>query len=140
MKTNAAKLIMMFLMISGGIGMVTAQSFTDPVFKPVSNVVDFGEVDSKNDPGFRMLTFTNEGNSPLTITKAEGSCGCTVADYPKEPIRPGKSAQIKVTYRLDRIGTIDKTVTITTNEPDGKDANGAVIYKQHKIHVKGNVK
>jgi hypothetical protein len=140
MKTNAAKLLVTFLVISGTIGFSKAQNFFDPVFIPATTVVDFGEVDAKTDPGFRMLTFTNEGGSPLTITNAIGSCGCTVPDWPKEPIKPGKSAQIKISYQMSKMGTIDKTVTITTNEPEGKDADGNVIFKQHKIQVKGNVK
>ncbi len=140
MKTIAAKILVTSLFLAGTIGMSRAQSFMDPIFTPETTVVDFGEVDSKNDPGFRMLTFTNNGSSPLTITNAIGSCGCTVPEWPKEPIKPGKSAQIKISYNLTKIGAIDKTVTITTNEPDGKDANDVIIYKQHKIQVKGTVK
>jgi hypothetical protein len=140
MRTNAAMLMVGLLVITGGIGSIKAQSFTDPVFKPMANTVDFGEVDSKNDPGFRMLIFTNEGNAPLTITNAVGSCGCTVADWPKEPIKPGKTAEIRITYKLTNLGMINKTVTITTNEPDGKDADGNMMFKKHTIQVKGNVK
>ena len=43
--------------------------------------------------------FTNTGNAPLLITRSAASCGCTTPEYPKEPIAPGKSCIIKVTYK-----------------------------------------
>lgn len=140
MNTQAKKMMLICFLLAGTLAFTNAQSFTDPVFTPNSTVVDFGEVDSKTDPGFRILTFKNTGSSPLTISNAVGSCGCTVPEWPKEPIKAGQSSQIKINYQLTKIGTIDKTVTITTNEPDGKDADGNVIFKQHKIQVKGNVR
>lgn len=135
-----AKFIVTFLIVSGSFGITTAQNFFEPEFKPLTDVVDFGEADSKTDPGFRILKFKNDGGSPLTITNVVGSCSCTVGDWPKEPIKPGETAQIKVNYKMSNIGLINKTVTITTNEPNGKDANGTILYKQHVIKVQGNVK
>lgn len=140
MKTQGKKMMMICLLLAGTFAIAQAQNFTDPVFTTASDVVDFGEVDSKTDVGYRMLTFTNTGATPLTITFIKPSCGCTVPEWPKEPIAPGKSAEIKVKYEITRIGIISKTITVTTNEPDGKDADGNVIYKQHVIQVKGTVK
>ena len=42
--------------------------------------------------------FTNTGNMPLIISEVGSSCGCTVGDYPRKPIEPGKTGDIKVTY------------------------------------------
>ena len=42
--------------------------------------------------------FTNTGNKDLLITKAEASCGCTVPEWPKEPVKPGASAYMKVKF------------------------------------------
>ena len=42
--------------------------------------------------------FTNSGDAPLIISNAKGSCGCTVPNYPKEPIAPGATASIDVTF------------------------------------------
>lgn len=120
--------------------MVNAQSFNDPVFSPSNTTVDFGEVDSKKDPGYRILSFTNTGSSPLLISNIGKSCGCTTPEWPKEAIKPGGKGEIKIAYDITRIGAISKTITITTNEPDGKDADGAILYKQHIIQIKGNVK
>jgi hypothetical protein len=60
--------------------------------------------------------FTNNGKVPLVIKSAQGSCGCTVADYPKEPIAPGASASINAEFNSDgRSGKANKTVTIKAN-------------------------
>ncbi len=74
--------------------------------------------------------FSNTGNEPIIITKAEGSCGCTVPVYPKEPIMKGQTSVIKVTFNsAGKMGVQDKTVTLTSNA------------KQNPmiIHMKGTV-
>lgn len=65
--------------------------------------------------GTYSFVFKNEGTEPLVISNAKGSCGCTVPSWPKEPIAPGKSAKIDVTYDTKRVGPISKSVTITSN-------------------------
>lgn len=117
----------------------SAQKTSGPVFSAEKMEVDFGEVEYKGD-GVREFVFTNVGNEPLIITNAKGSCGCTVPDWPKEPIRPGQTGVIKIKYDTSRPGPINKTVTITTNEVNGKDTNGNPIYKNHTVAVKGMVK
>ena len=60
--------------------------------------------------------FTNSGNAPLIISNAKGSCGCTVPNYPKEPIAPGNSSYIDVTFdSKGRTGKQSKAVTLTAN-------------------------
>jgi hypothetical protein len=60
--------------------------------------------------------FTNSGNNDLIISDARGSCGCTVPEWPKEPIKPGKSAEIKVIFdSKGKVGEQSKTVTVTAN-------------------------
>ena len=51
----------------------------------------------------------------MIISNARGSCGCTVPQWPKEPIKPGETGIIKTTYDTKRIGAFTKTVTITSN-------------------------
>jgi hypothetical protein len=61
-------------------------------------------------------TFTNTGKNDLVITKAIGSCGCTVPEWPKEPIRPGKTGKIDVVFNSDRrVGKANKTITVYAN-------------------------
>ena len=80
----------------------------------VSETIDYGTI-AHNADGKREFVFTNNGNKPLIITNATGSCGCTVPTYPKEPIAPGAKAVIGVKYATDRVGAFTKTVTLTTN-------------------------
>ena len=73
--------------------------------------------------------FTNTGNEPLIITNCQGSCGCTVPTWTKEPVMPGKEGVIKVTYNTNRVGSFDKNVTVSSNAK-----NSPVI-----LHIKGIV-
>ena len=61
--------------------------------------------------------FTNTGDKLLVIHQAMASCGCTVPQYPKEPIKPGESGEIKVTYNgAGKFpGHFRKSITIRTN-------------------------
>jgi hypothetical protein len=140
MKKTFTKILALCFLVAGTSLAVNAQKTMGPEFAPDATVVDFGEVDNTKDPGFRVLKFRNTGSAPLMITNAVGSCGCTIPEWPKEPIKPGATAEIKIKYDITRVGTISKTVTITTNEEESKDANGNVIFKNHIIQVKGNVK
>ena len=90
--------------------------------------VDFGTMEQNGDP-LRVLKFSNTGKEPLIIKNCKGSCGCTVPTWPKEPIMPGESAEIEIRYATNRLGKINKTVRITTNE--GGDP--------HVIKVIGNI-
>lgn len=85
----------------------------------------------------RVFTFTNIGDEPLIIIDTETSCGCTVADFPKEPIMPGKKGEIKVDYipKKNTKGFISKSVTIKTNavnSPQYVYFQGNVVKKDKK--------
>jgi len=76
---------------------------------------DFGTItqDSENT---KIFNFTNTGTEPLIIENAKGSCGCTVPEYPKEPIPPGEQGEIKVVYKPGKQKNAQsKNVTITAN-------------------------
>ena len=79
-----------------------------------NEVIDYGTI-NQNADGKREFVFTNNGNSPLVITNAQGSCGCTVPSSPKEPIAPGAKGVIGVKYDTNRVGAFTKTVTISSN-------------------------
>ena len=107
---------------------VEAAPTEGPVMTFDATEVDYGTIEQHSDP-YRFFAFTNTGNEPLVIQAAKGSCGCTVPTYPKEPILPGESAEIKVRYDTKRIGNFTKTVTLTTNEATPK----------HVLRIKGKV-
>ena len=77
-------------------------------------VHDYGDVPF-NGNGECEFRFTNTGTEPLLVQKPKSSCGCTIPSWPNEPILPGESDVIKVTYRTNRAGNINKTVTVTSN-------------------------
>ncbi|MEE2954067.1 MAG: DUF1573 domain-containing protein [Bacteroidota bacterium] len=79
-----------------------------------SKVIDYGTLDFNAD-GNREFVFTNNGTEPLIIKTARGNCGCTVPDWPKEPIMPGSNGAIKVKYATNRPGRFTKQVTLSTN-------------------------
>lgn len=85
-----------------------------PTMDFVSEEIDYGTIEQNADP-LRTFNFTNNGDAPLQITNAKGSCGCTVPTWPKEPIFPGESGTIEVRYDTKRIGKFVKRVTLTTN-------------------------
>ena len=65
--------------------------------------------------------FTNTGNMPLIISEVGSSCGCTVGDYPREPIAPGKTGDIKVTYNsAGHHGFQSRILTVMSNTNPAK--------------------
>ena len=91
---------------------------------------DYGTISQYGDGSCEFI-FKNTGNEPLVISNAKGSCGCTVPQWPREPIAPGKTGVITVKNDTKRVGIIGKSVTLqsnATNEPT------------KTIRIKGNVK
>lgn len=94
-----------------------------------NEVIDYGTI-TQNAEGKREFVFTNNGTTPLVITNAQGSCGCTVPSTPKEPIAPGAKGTIGVKYDTTRVGAFTKTVTISSN---------AAGQPTKVLTIKGNV-
>lgn len=90
---------------------------------------DFGTI-NEGDVVEHVFAFTNTGDAPLIISSATGSCGCTVPEWPKEPIGVGEKGEIKVKFNSKKKpGIQNKTVTITSN----------TYPKQKRIKIKANV-
>ncbi len=84
-------------------------------------VHDFGTI-SEGDRVETEFIVKNIGDSDLMIYEAKGSCGCTVPEPPKDPIKPGDSAPIKVSFdSKNKPGEQEKTVTLTTNTENGHE-------------------
>ena len=76
---------------------------------------DFGTITS-GEKANHVFTFTNTGDVPLVLTNVKGSCGCTVPYFPKDPILPGESSEIEVSFdSKNKFGRQSKRVTITAN-------------------------
>jgi len=76
---------------------------------------DFGQVIQGEVVSYHFK-FDNTGKTDLIIANVSSSCGCTVTDYPEEPIKPGKGGALEVTFDSDnRMGFQNKKVTVLTN-------------------------
>jgi len=80
------------------------------------------------------FAFTNTGKSDLLISYASASCGCTVPEWPKDPIAPGESGVIKATFNTEgKQGKQNKKIVITANtKPELTEVHleGEVLPKQ----------
>ncbi|MCB0506590.1 MAG: DUF1573 domain-containing protein [Cyclobacteriaceae bacterium] len=90
------------------------KGLTGPLFVWESTVYDFGTIEL-NKPVDHIFEFTNTGDVPLIISNAKASCGCTVADYTREPIAPGSKGFVSARYNAAHAGAFTKTVTVTAN-------------------------
>lgn len=86
-----------------------------PVFKFEKDVYDFGQITQGEKVSYDFK-FKNIGKSPLIITSATATCGCTIPEYPKEPVAPGAAGIIKVVFNsAGKSGMQNKVVSITAN-------------------------
>jgi hypothetical protein len=103
-----------------------------PVFEINKDLHDFGDI-IEGEKVTHKFIITNSGMADLIISSAKGSCGCTVPQWPKDPIRPGKKAEIKVTFNSKgRLGSQTKKVSVISNAiPNAKilTIRGNVIAK-----------
>lgn len=108
------KLFILTILFLSSLG-VNAQSASGSVLYVEKDAVDYGVIDQDAD-GVRKFKVYNKGNQPLLLTGCTGSCGCTTPTCPREPILPGKFAEIVIKYDTHRIGIFNKTVTIASND------------------------
>lgn len=102
-------------------GMDTAAAALKPTMDFKDTLHDFGQIHEGEIVQYDFQ-FTNRGKSPLVISSASGSCGCTVPDYPRDPVEPGKSAVMKVTFNSrGKSGHQEKSVLIHTNTMRGTE-------------------
>ncbi|WP_379965240.1 DUF1573 domain-containing protein [Epilithonimonas sp. UC225_85] len=118
------KKILAGLFMTGAIAFASAQtiSFDKTTF-------DYGTVKAGAD-GHRFFTVKNTGDKPLIISEVKPSCGCTTPEWSKDPILPGKTAQIKVGYNTGIKGAFNKLIEVYSNDPAN---NRSVLY------IKGTV-
>lgn len=88
----------------------------EPVITFEKTEHDFGKIHEEDGRVSVVFEFKNEGMSPLVLSNVRASCGCTTPTWTKEPIEPGQTGSITVTYNPNgRPGRFQKTVTITSN-------------------------
>ena len=113
----------------------SAKTVVTPKIEMLETSFDFGEM-QQGESVTHDFVLKNIGEGNLIISAAKGSCGCTVPEWPKEPIAQGEEATIKVTFNsAGKSGKQNKTVTLVTNAiPNTKvlTINGNVIVPENK--------
>lgn len=113
----------------GANGVDSASYKNLPTMDFEDTLYNFGDIDDKGKVEHNFK-FTNNGNSPLIISSAEGSCGCTVADYPQTPVSPNDTGIIRVVFDAkDKFGHVEKSLTLTTNSRRGV----------HMLYIKADI-
>ena len=109
------KIFLTTLFLVSAILMVIAQGTAEIKFDQTT--YSFGSFSEKSPKVSCKFKFTNTGNGPLVIHQAIATCGCTVPQYPKEPIKPGETGEITVTYNgAGKFpGHFRKSITLRTN-------------------------
>jgi Protein of unknown function (DUF1573) len=104
------KLLLSFAAITFS-AMLFAQKKAADVAKFTSETIDMGKLKQGN-PTAATFTVTNIGTEPLIIEQANPTCGCTMGDYTKSPIAPGKTGTITATYNAAAANHFNKTLTV----------------------------
>lgn len=88
-----------------------AQKKADDIAKFKTETIEMGKIKQDN-PSTAIFEVTNIGAEPLIIEQANPTCGCTIGDYTKEPIAPGKTGFIKATYNAKNLNAFEKHLTV----------------------------
>lgn len=110
--------------------LVCTAAMSQAVIKFEKTCIDFGKF-KENKVQLGEFVFTNTGDKPLVIQQAFGSCGCTVATPPKDPIAPGEKGVIKVSYngKGKFKGIFKKPITVRSN------ATNSLV----RVYIQGNM-
>ena len=82
-----------------------------------STEYNFGKIPYQGNAEYNFV-FENTGNEPLVLQHVKSTCGCTVPEWPKEPVAPGEKASIKVRYNTRISGSFAKGITVYSNAKD----------------------
>lgn len=105
-----------------------AQKKADDIAKFTTETIDLGSI-TQNQPATATFEVTNIGKEPLLIETANPTCGCTISDFTKTPIEPGKVGTIKATYNAKNLNAFEKHLTVKF----------AGVDDMKSITIKGNV-
>jgi len=110
-------------------GMDATAAAMKPTLDFADTLHDFGSI-HEGEKVMYSFAYTNNGKTPLIITAAIGSCGCTVPNYSSDPVAPGKTMNMQVTFNsAGKPGHQEKSVTIHDNTVRG----------EHMLFIKADV-
>lgn len=116
------RLMTILLSVALLMGVSTAYAQSDKSAKIDAPVAehDFGVIKEGDGVVSHVFEIKNIGEAPLVITRVLSSCGCTTPSFSKEPIAPGKSGEITVTYNpVGRVYEFQRTISVYSNGKQG---------------------
>lgn len=134
------KKVLFTLAIAAFASPIFAQSKVTDVAKFKSETIELGKIE-QNNPTTATFTFSNTSNQPIIIEQANPTCGCTIGDYTKAPIAPGKEGWIKATYNAAALGSFDKKMTVKfagVDEVKSITIKGEVLSKEDYAKLKSD--
>jgi hypothetical protein len=118
-----------------GAQITIGQSLADIKFEKMD--YNFGKIKEADGPAIYDFKFTNTGKIPLIIQSVEASCGCTTPEWSREPVLPGKTGFIKVSFNPEfRPGIFTKSISVMANIPRSVailTITGEVIPRELKV-------
>jgi len=108
------RLVLVFAVVLGFAFNAAAQGSAKAEFKFNEEKHDFGKI-PQGKPVSTQFSFTNIGEEPLILTSVQPTCGCTVADYTKTPVKKGDKGVINITYNAAAAGGFTKAIVVTSN-------------------------
>ncbi|MDN3547860.1 MAG: DUF1573 domain-containing protein [Mucilaginibacter sp.] len=108
------KILMICAVILGFAFTASAQDSQKAEFKFNEEKHDFGKI-PQGTPVTTVFEFTNVGKEPLILTEVRPTCGCTIADYTKTPVKGGEKGTIKITYNAAAAAPFNKTIVVKSN-------------------------
>ena len=108
------KILLVCAVIIGFAFTASAQDNTKAEFKFNEEKHDFGKI-PQGTPVTTVFEFTNIGKEPLILSDVRPTCGCTIADYTKTPVKSGDKGLIKITYNAAFAAPFTKTIVVTSN-------------------------
>jgi hypothetical protein len=108
------KILLVCAVILGFAFTASAQDSEKAEFKFNEEKHDFGKI-PQGTPVTTIFEFTNVGKEPLILTEVRPTCGCTIADYTKTPVKGGDKGTIKITYNAAVAAPFNKTIVVTSN-------------------------
>ncbi|MCD7932628.1 MAG: DUF1573 domain-containing protein [Tannerellaceae bacterium] len=109
-----------FIMLSVLLATANVYAQDGAVIEADKTTHDFGIIKESDGDATHSFVIKNTGTAPLVITRVIASCGCTTPEWTKEPIAPGQTGEIKVTYDpKGRPGTFAKTINVYSNGKKG---------------------
>ena len=117
MKTISLQIAATVALFFGSTASFAQQVQKGPQISTEKETHDFKEIIYGGDGNYTFVV-SNTGNEPLVLENVKPSCSCSVADFTKAPIPPGKTGEIKVHYDTKRSGPFNKSFTVISNAAD----------------------